>query len=132
MNTGSGGERGYGGDVSPQHAYEAIASEAGAVLVDVRTVAEWSFVGLPDPSAARKQPILVEWQSYPAMALNPAFAEQLQRAGIGKGQPLYFLCRSGTRSRAAAIAMTEIGFGPCFNVAGGFEGNRDARGQRGT
>jgi rhodanese-related sulfurtransferase len=66
------------------------------------------------------------------MARNPDFAAELARAGIGKGQPLYFLCRSGARSRSAAIAMTGLGYGPCSNVAGGFEGNRDSDGHRGT
>jgi rhodanese-related sulfurtransferase len=66
------------------------------------------------------------------MARNPDFAAELARAGVGKGQPLYFICRSGARSRSAAIAMTAEGYGPCYNVAGGFEGNRDSEGHRGT
>ena len=48
-----------------------------------------------------------------------------------KDAPLYFLCRSGIRSKAAAIAMAEAGFTACFNVAGGFEGPPDDRGHRG-
>lgn len=122
----------YAGDVTPQQAYEAIKRDPKAALIDCRTQAEWSFVGLPDLRAAGRQPILVEWQTYPAMTLNPDFAAELARAGIGKGQPLYFICRSGARSRAAAIAMTQAGLGPCYNVAGGFEGNRDSEGHRGT
>ena len=122
----------YAGDVPPQQAYDAIERDGKAALIDVRTQPEWSFVGLPDLRAAGRQPVLVEWQSYPSMARNPDFAAELARAGIAKGQPLYFICRSGVRSRAAAIAMTAAGFGPCYNVAGGFEGNRDAEGHRGT
>lgn len=122
----------YAGDVTPQQAFDALKRDAKAALVDVRTQAEWSFVGLPDLRAAGRQPVLVEWQTYPAMARNPDFAAELARAGIEKGQPLYFLCRSGARSRAAAIAMTALGHGPCYNVAGGFEGNRDSDGHRGT
>ncbi len=122
----------YAGDVTPQQAFDALKRDAKAALVDVRTQAEWSFVGLPDLRAAQRQPALVEWQTYPAMARNPDFAADLARAGIEKGQPLYFLCRSGARSRAAAIAMTAQGYGPCYNIAGGFEGNRDTDGHRGT
>ncbi len=122
----------YAGDVSPQQAYEAIKRDSKAALVDCRTQAEWSFVGLPDLRAAGRQPVLVEWQIYPSMARNPGFVAHVARAGIEKGQPLYFICRSGARSRAAAVAMTAAGFGPCYNVAGGFEGNRDAEGHRGT
>lgn len=122
----------YAGDVSPKQAYEAIKRDAKAALVDVRTQAEWSFVGLPDLRDAGRQPVLVEWQTFPSMARNPDFAADVARAGIGKGQPLYFICRSGARSRSAAIAMTAAGFGPCYNIAGGFEGNRDPEGHRGT
>jgi rhodanese-related sulfurtransferase len=122
----------YAGDVTPQQAYDAIKRDAKAALIDVRTQAEWSFVGLPDLRGAGRQPVLVEWQSYPSMARNPDFAAELARAGVGKGQPLYFICRSGARSRSAAIAMTAEGYGPCYNVAGGFEGNRDSEGHRGT
>jgi rhodanese-related sulfurtransferase len=135
MTTGSESKRSdesYAGDVTPQQAHEALVAQSGAALVDVRTVPEWSFVGTPDLSAAGKKPILIEWQSYPAMTLNPAFAEQVKRAGITKGKPIFFLCRSGARSRAAAIAMTQMGYGPCYNIAGGFEGARDAGGRRGT
>jgi len=123
---------GYAGDVSPQQTYDAIKRDPKAALIDVRTQAEWSFVGMPDLRAAGRQPVLVEWQSFPAMTRNPDFAAEVARAGIAKDQPLYFICRSGARSRAAAIAMTAAGFGPCYNVAGGFEGNRDPEGHRGT
>ena len=122
----------YAGDVSPQQAYEAIKRERGAVIVDCRTQAEWSFVGLPDLRAAGHQPLLVEWQMFPAMERNPNFVAEVERAGAAKGKPIYFLCRSGARSKSAAIAMTAAGFGPCFNIAGGFDGNRDSEGHRGT
>jgi rhodanese-related sulfurtransferase len=122
----------YAGDVAPQQAYEAIKRDSNAALIDVRTQAEWSFVGLPDLRAAERQPVLVEWQSFPAMARNADFAAEVAKAGITPGRPLYFICRSGARSRSAAIAMTAAGYGPCYNVAGGFEGNRDPEGHRGT
>jgi rhodanese-related sulfurtransferase len=122
----------FAGDVSPQQAYEAIKRDPAAALIDVRTQAEWSFVGLPDLRAAGRQPVLVEWQTYPAMARNSDFVAEVARAGVAKGRALYFICRSGVRSRSAAIAMTQAGYGPCYNVAGGFEGNRDAAGHRGT
>ncbi len=122
----------YAGDVTPLQAYDALKRDPKAALIDVRTQAEWSYVGLPDLRAVARQPVLVEWQTFPAMARNPDFAGEIARAGVGKDQPLYFICRSGARSRSAAIAMTALGYGPCYNVAGGFEGNRDSEGHRGT
>ena len=38
---------------------------------------------------------------------------------------LFFICRSGSRSLAAAKAMAAMGYRACHNVAGGFEGPLD-------
>ena len=104
-------------------------------LVDVRTMAEWNFVGLPDLSALGRKVHCVEWQDFPSSEINPDFVAQasgaLASAGVQKDTPLLFLCRSGARSRAAAIAMTGAGYQKSFNVAGGFEGDLDATRHRG-
>lgn len=125
----------YAGDVDPRTAFEALAAHKDAALVDVRTAAEWSFVGIADLSAIGKDTIMAEWQSFPAMARNPSFegevAAALKARGVGTQSPVYFLCRSGARSRAAAIAMTAAGFAQCFNITGGFEGDHDEKGHRG-
>ena len=127
---------GYAGDVDPKDAYEALAADSSAVLVDVRTVAEWTFVGLPTLQSIAKEPILVEWQRFPSMGRDPEFEAKLTNLltarGADLGTSIYFLCRSGGRSRDAAIAMTDTGFNACFNVANGFEGPPDANGHRGT
>ena len=126
----------FAGDVSAVEAVEALSSEPEALLIDVRTKAEWAYVGLPDLSAIGKEILLVEWQSYPAMAVNTDFADvlaaELQRRGVERETALFFLCRSGVRSLAAAKAMAQAGFDRCFNVAGGFEGPLDPARHRGT
>lgn len=108
----------------------------GAQLIDVRTRAEWNYVGIPDLAAVARQPILIEWQSFPTGARNEAFADQaeaaLAEAGVNKDAPILMLCRSGVRSRAAAIALTARGYTRAYNVATGFEGDHDAKGQRGN
>ncbi|WP_439572836.1 rhodanese-like domain-containing protein [Phreatobacter sp.] len=115
--------------------FEAISREADAQLIDVRTTAEWAYVGSPDLKGLDKDAIRIEWQVFPHMGVNPDFVARLAAALAARGvQPsakLYFLCRSGVRSKAAAIAATEAGFASCFNVAGGFEGPPDAGGHRG-
>ena len=123
----------YAGDVTPEEAFRVLGADPKATLVDVRTRAEWSFVGLPDLSGLGKEPMLLEWQAFPAMERNPRFADDLASA-LGpdkKDAPVFFLCRSGARSRAAAIALTAAGFGRCFNIAGGFEGDLDGARHRG-
>ena len=115
----------YAGDVTPEQAWTALHDEPAAVLVDVRTRAEWSYVGLPDLDAIGKQPVLIEWQTYPAGAVNERFTEQLEAAGVAKDAPVYFLCRSGARSVSAATAATQQGWSRSHNILDGFEGPHD-------
>lgn len=125
----------YAGDVAPAEAWASLSQDRAAVLIDVRTRAEWSFVGLPSLAALGKNPITLEWQVFPSMAVDPDFVEVLDRAlteaGFDRDAPLYFLCRSGARSRNAAIAMTAAGWSRCFNIGPGFEGPLDGAGHRG-
>ena len=120
----------YAGNVEPLEAYAALQADPAAVLVDVRTSAEWSYVGLPDLSLIGKRVIPLEWQRFPDGELNTSFVEQLRESGVGDGAPIYFLCRSGVRSAAAAEVATAAGLGPAYNVAGGFEGPLDHDGHR--
>jgi rhodanese-related sulfurtransferase len=126
----------YRGDATPQEAWNSLAAEPGAALVDVRTAAEWNYVGLPDLTAIEAPLLRVEWQSFPSGEINPGFArtvdEALKAAGSHPDSPIFFICRSGARSAAAAAAMTAAGYSNCYNVAGGFEGQRDPQGHRGT
>jgi len=120
----------YAGDVMPAEAWKILKETPDAVLVDVRTDAEWRFVGIPDLVPVGKQVHLVQWQLYPDGRPNPDFVGTV--AGLLEmEQPVLFLCRSGARSRAAAMALTAAGYGPCYNVAQGFEGDKDADGHRG-
>ncbi len=125
----------YAGDVDPAEAWSSLSSDGRAILVDVRTRAEWAFVGLPTLAALGKQPITLEWQTFPSMAANADFVavldEALSAAGIGHDTPILFLCRSGVRSCHAAVAMTAAGWSRCFNISEGFEGGLDGDGHRG-
>jgi rhodanese-related sulfurtransferase len=120
----------YAGDVTPTQAWAALKTDDKATLVDVRTEAEWTFVGIGDLSSLGKKPLLLSWQVYPSMAVNPSFVRQLKDAGMPEDTPLYFLCRSGGRSKAAATAATEAGFRQCFNIVEGFEGDPDGNRHR--
>jgi rhodanese-related sulfurtransferase len=119
-------------NVPPRKTWEALQGNPQAHLIDVRTDAEWNFVGLPDLIAAGKQVVLIPWQVYPTMQRNPGFEEQLQQAGLTPDHHLYFICRSGVRSLAAAQAARDAGFPSVYNVADGFEGPIDADGHRGA
>jgi rhodanese-related sulfurtransferase len=111
----------YAGALLPAEAHALM--QKGAKLVDVRTVAELHFVGSVPGGEA------IEWNTYPEGHRNPAFLEQLAEA-VRKDVPVMFLCRSGVRSHHAAIAATEAGWAEAYNILEGFEGNKDAAGQR--
>jgi len=119
-------------NVPPARVWEALCTDPQAQLVDVRTDAEWNFVGVPDLAAAGKQAVLIPWQVYPTMQPNAAFNDQLKEAGFTPDQHIYFICRSGQRSLAAAQAAQAAGFPHAYNVAEGFEGGVDAHGHRGV
>lgn len=125
----------YAGEVSVEEAYEILASEVNATLIDVRTVPEWQYVGTADLSGLEKTAVLLGWQTYPAMHIQPNFVElmeaEMQRRGVEKDDALLFLCRSGVRSRYAAVAATAAGWKRCFNISHGFEGPLDAKRKRG-
>lgn len=125
-------------ELSPPEALEALASDTDSVLVDVRTRAEWAFTGMPDLSGSGKDVLPIEWVSFPTMSPNPRFFEEVvEQAGGTLPGRLFFICRSGGRSMAAArqvAAEAEARDIPvhCTNVAEGFEGDLDGQHHRGT
>ena len=131
-----GNIQGFAGDLSVEDAYAILAKDQGATLVDVRTQPEWQFVGVPDLAALGKTAIFRQWQVYPAMEVATDFVTglvgELERRGADKNSPVLFICRSGARSRNAAVALTKAGWASCYNVADGFEGPLDEERRRGA
>lgn len=113
----------YAGSLYPPEAWALLQQDA-AVLVDVRTAEELTFVGRVPGS------LHVAWQSGPTLIKNPRFLRDL-KSKVPLDQVLVLLCRSGKRSAAAAAAATAAGFSQVFNVLEGFEGDLDAQQQRG-
>lgn len=113
--------------VPPKTAWEVLNNDPDAQLVDVRTEAEWNSVGIPDLGTLGKEVVLLPWQFGPGQP-NPAFLEGLRAAGLGPQHKLYFICRSGARSLAAAETAERAGYRTVVNVANGFEGGRFSAG----
>ena len=122
----------YAGDVSPKKAWEILSEDKDAVLIDVRTDAEWIYVGMPDLAQVGKEPVKIAWQRFPAMQVDPGFVDAVKSAVAKPDAPILFLCRSGQRSKSAAIALTQAGYTRCYNISEGFEGDKDAAAHRGT
>lgn len=115
----------YAGALTPTEANEVWKLAPGAKLVDVRTRAEWDWVGRI-PGAE-----LIEWMSYPSNQPNASFLAQLKHQ-VDPEALVMFICRSGVRSNNAACLANEAGYAECYNVLEGFEGDKDAEGHRGT
>jgi rhodanese-related sulfurtransferase len=115
----------YDGALRPAEAHSLLQDHPKAVLIDVRSRAEWDFVGRV-PGAVE-----VEWKTYPGMKPNEHFLQQLEQR-VPKDAIAMFLCRSGARSHETAAAAKRAGYATTFNVVEGFEGDRDAEGHRNT
>lgn len=122
----------YAGDVSPLEAWEMLKADPSAVVVDTRTDAEFAYVGGPDLGDLPNPLFRISWKVFPDMAQNPDFEAAVKSAVPDGAVKILFLCRSGVRSAAAAKAMTEQGYGECYNIAEGFEGDKNADAHRGT
>ncbi|MCI3950816.1 MAG: rhodanese-like protein [Burkholderiales bacterium] len=115
----------YEGALLPQEAHEVLQSAPGAKLVDVRTRAEWDWVGRI-PGAVE-----IELLTYPGSRPNPSFLAELEQR-VDKEAPVFFICRSGGRSHNAAQLAMQAGYTQCYNVLEGFEGDKDDQGHRNT
>ena len=122
----------YAGDLTPKTAWEILQSKADSYLVDCRTTAEWTFVGIPDLSLLNKEPYLIEWTRFADGSQNPHFVDQVQQKIADRNATILFLCRSGHRSMAAAASMAAEGYSDCYNILEGFEGSPDHKNHRST
>ena len=115
----------YEGALTPDEAFELLRLAPGSQLIDVRSSAEIELVG-HIPGALH-----VAWSSFPGWQANPYFLELLKNT-VGTESLVMFICRSGSRSHKAAEAAKLAGFGNCYNVLEGFEGDiNKATGHRG-
>ena len=121
-------------EVTPPEAWDTLENDPQAVLLDVRSRVEFEYVGHP-PGA-----INIPWKDAPAWQIDAAFVDKV-RSALAEGYPetqqcedltLLMLCRSGARSRSAGEALLEQGFTRVYNVAEGFEGDRDGNSHRNT
>jgi len=113
----------YAGELLPAEAFELLQNASAVKLVDVRTRAEWDFVGRIPGS------VEIEWEFYPDGKPNAVFLEQLRRQ-VDPEALVMFICRSGNRSHHAAVAAAAAGYSQSYNVLEGFEGKKDAQSHR--
>ncbi len=113
-------------NLNPTQSWQFMQDNPAAVMVDVRTAIEHSFVGHP-PGA-----LPIAWKEFPGMRLNEAFVEHVKQAVPDMDTPLLLLCRSGQRSVDAAKALEAEGYRHLINIVEGFEGPLDENKHRGN
>jgi len=121
-------------EISPLAAWEMVQSDNNAVLLDVRSRMEFDYVGHPVSA------INIPWQEAPDWQIDLEFVAKvrnaLQKLSGKTNQPedllILALCRSGSRSRAAAETLLAAGFKQVFNIIEGFEGSLDRDKKRNT
>ena len=120
-------------------AHRALQADPGIVFIDVRSVAEFNFVGHAD-SADQNIPSRFMSSEYDAekgaygWTDNRNFVADvgalLAREGKNSDDPVFVMCRSGGRSAAAIRVLAEAGYTQVWSVIDGFEGGKDANGHR--
>jgi len=113
-------------NLNPQQCWTLLQNNPAAVMIDVRTAIEHSFVGHP-PSA-----IHIPWKEFPGMQLNSNFLNQVKQAVPDTKTPILLLCRSGQRSLDSAKALEAAGYQHLINILEGFEGPLDEHKHRGN
>ena len=120
--------------INPQEARKILQQENGALLIDVRSSIEYSFVGHP------LNAINIPIKEPPNWNVQLRFIEQVRESLVADvvdnnqsgDVPLLVLCRSGQRSALAGEILIEGGFTNVFNVLNGFEGDKNKNGHRNT
>lgn len=115
-------------DILSIEAYNRLQTIPDTFLIDVRTRAEYQFVGhwehaylFPYMFLTSKPAKAGEGYEYLFNQPNEAFIEEISKV-FNKKDNLIIICRDGTRSASAAKELAENGFENVFNVKHGFEG----------
>jgi rhodanese-related sulfurtransferase len=127
-------------DVSSDEAYLCATDDSDCYILDVRTDEEWRWVGHPGVNKAGygaelegkvvNISWLIMWRD--ELVENWRFLRDVKRTFGWRDRDvkLITMCRSGSRSKAAADALEAAGYRNVFNMTHGFEGDRDPSGYR--
>ena len=124
-------EMSYKRNLLPKMAIERLQNNPQALFVDVRSKAEFKYVGYPENS------ILIPWIDDPDWEPNPeAFSDAVMQELDGRENlsdtEIILICRSGFRSNEALKCLENKGFTQVSHVASGFEGDLDENDHRGN
>lgn len=113
-------------EISPEKAYQML-KDPSTYLVDVRSIAEYVFIG--HPKMAYNIPFMFWSEDKQELIPNGNFIQDL-KSRFKEDNVLIFICRSGGRSLRAAKLVKQEGFINVYNLKEGFEGEKDGQGYR--
>ena len=121
----------YKRNLLPKIAVEKLQNNPQALFVDVRSKAEYKYVGYPENS------ILIPWIDDPDWEPDPeVFSDSVMQELDGRENlsdtEIILICRSGFRSNEALKCLENKGFTQVSHVASGFEGDLDENDHRGN
>jgi rhodanese-related sulfurtransferase len=111
-------------NLTPQQAWELLQQNDSAVLVDVRTQMEHTYVGHPIGA------VHIPWKEATGWEINPKFVSDVKTLVPSVDAPILLLCRSGQRSLSAAKVLEDAGYKRLINIIDGFEGSLDSNKHR--
>jgi rhodanese-related sulfurtransferase len=126
-------------EISSDDAYEMATTDANAYILDIRSEAEWIYVGHPGPNrqdegedlAGKVVNISYKIWKKKLFIENPSFVSDVKDLFEDKENIiLIVMCRSGKRSKDAASALEVAGYINVYNMTTGFQGERDQYGYR--
>ncbi|WP_336249961.1 rhodanese-like domain-containing protein [Stomatohabitans albus] len=118
--------------IAPSEALQMMHDDPDALMVDVRTFAESVWVGVPDLSSVTSRDIpLIPWELVPGRS-NPQFFDHIEAEAPNRDHALIVFSRSGKRSGQAAAALVAHGYTNVYDMADGFDGERNGDGRRST
>ena len=103
---------------------EYLKNNHKCVLLDVRTKGEWDTIGKPDGEKIGLKTYFLSVQFGEERIFNENFVQEFKNLKIGQDQEILIICRSGSRSQAAAELLTRENY-TCANISDGFEGNQE-------
>ena len=110
-------------EISCLRAFETLKIKKHSHLIDVRTDFEWKNVGIPDLKSLNKDVFLIKWPVFLNKQFLDSFHNKLDK-NFNHENHLFFICRSGFRSKIASELAFHLGYVHSYNIKEGFEGNR--------
>lgn len=121
--------------LTAQDAYELKRDEDRALFIDIRSLAEINFLGMPTVADAH-----IEYQRLDVnsrfdpkranftLSPNHSFVDEVKvlvnQRGLSESAKLILMCRSGSRSAQAANELAQFGFTQVYSITDGYEGDK--------